>query len=99
MEFSKFTPYLIPTQKLKVEKFERGLNARIKDALLASKIRKFVDLEDRAVILEDNFHDKMEEFYQRNRSFQSSNQSKGKRPMHSNTLITPRPILTARPHH
>lgn len=50
----KFTPYTIPTQSLNFEKFERALNSKIKDYLLVLKIKNIVDLENKAIIIEDN---------------------------------------------
>lgn len=55
VEQLRFSPYVIPIEYLKVEKFKRGLNSRIKDSLLVLKIKKFIDLEKRVVILEENF--------------------------------------------
>ncbi|XP_035547394.1 uncharacterized protein LOC118348922 [Juglans regia] len=89
VELSRFAPHLVLTESLKAEKFERGLNPRIMDSLLALKIRKFADLEDRAVILEENLHVRTGEFNQKKRQFLAFEQSKGKRPMYSQT---PKPL-------
>lgn len=54
MELSRFAHYLIPTDSLKVEKFKRRLNPKVKESLIAQKIKKFLDLKDRVVILKEN---------------------------------------------
>ncbi|XP_042964590.1 uncharacterized protein LOC122298801 [Carya illinoinensis] len=64
------------------------------DSLLALKIRKFADLEDRAVILEENLRVRAGEFNQRKRQFHVMEQNKGKRPMYS---PMPKPIQVIKP--
>lgn len=39
VELSRFDPYLIPTKLLKSKQFEGGLTPKIKDALLALKLK------------------------------------------------------------
>lgn len=63
IELSRFVPYLIPTKPLKADKCEQRL-----------MIRNFSDLEDRVVILKENLHVILEEFNQKKRQFQPSNQ-------------------------
>ncbi|XP_042950153.1 uncharacterized protein LOC122282266 [Carya illinoinensis] len=94
VELSRFAPHLVHTEALKAEKFERGLNPRIMDSLLALKIRKFADLEDRVVILEENLRVRAGEFNQRKRPFYAMEQNKGKRPMYS---PMPKPIQVVKP--
>lgn len=60
------------------------------------KIKKFTDLEDRAIIKEIVYA-KTEEYHQRKKLFQPFEQSKGKRLMHNHTPIVPRPVQTVRP--
>ncbi|KAF5454703.1 hypothetical protein F2P56_024349 [Juglans regia] len=69
VELSRFAPHLVLIESLKAEKFERGLNPKIMDSLLALKIRKFTDLEDQVVILEENLRVRAGEFSQRKRQF------------------------------
>ncbi|KAF5442875.1 hypothetical protein F2P56_035487 [Juglans regia] len=89
VELLRFALHLVHTELLKAEKFERGLNPRIMDSLLALKIRKFAYFEDRAVILEAKLRVRAREFNQRKRQFQALDQNKGKRPMYNNV---PKPL-------
>ncbi|KAF5465362.1 hypothetical protein F2P56_015378 [Juglans regia] len=59
------------------------------DSLLALKIRKFADLVDRTVILEENLRVRTREFNEKKRQFQAFEQNKGKRPIYSQA---PKPL-------
>lgn len=54
---------------------EYCFNSKIKDSFLTLKIRKFLDLEDQGIILEDDLRVKAKEFNQTNRLFQSFKQN------------------------
>jgi hypothetical protein len=54
MQLLHFGLYLIPTEKKKAKKFERGLNSRIQIMMSCFDIRDFSQLVDRALIYEES---------------------------------------------
>jgi hypothetical protein len=52
MEFSMFDLSLVPDKETKVERFQNGLNPRIKEKVICHKIKDFTELVDVASLAE-----------------------------------------------
>ncbi|XP_041009455.1 uncharacterized protein LOC121253516 [Juglans microcarpa x Juglans regia] len=70
MELSRFASYLIPDEEKKAEKFERGLNRRIRERVPTLKIRNFTELVTRATIAEEDIQESIDYNNQRKRQQQ-----------------------------
>jgi hypothetical protein len=46
LELSRFAPNLVPDEESKVERFENGLNSRIKGKVISHEIKDFTRLVD-----------------------------------------------------
>ncbi|XP_041011310.1 uncharacterized protein LOC121255088 [Juglans microcarpa x Juglans regia] len=90
MELSRYASYLIPDEEKKAEKFERGLDWRIRDRVRALKIRNFSELVNRATIVEEGILESIEYNNQKKRQQQSqplqSAPNKNKRPHRDSRL-------------
>ncbi|XP_035539634.1 uncharacterized protein LOC118344008 [Juglans regia] len=83
MELSRFAIYLIPDEEKKAEKFERGLDRRIREPVRTLSIRSFTELVTRATIAEEDLQENIEYNNQRKRQQQQQPQAvshKDKRP-------------------
>ncbi|XP_040999417.1 uncharacterized protein LOC121245208 [Juglans microcarpa x Juglans regia] len=83
MELSRFASYLIPDEEKKAEKFERGLDRRIRERVRTLRIRSFTELVTRATIAEEDLQESFEYNNQRKRQQQQQLQTvshKDKRP-------------------
>ncbi|XP_041011311.1 uncharacterized protein LOC121255089 [Juglans microcarpa x Juglans regia] len=84
MELSRYASYLIPDEEKKAEKFERGLDWRIRDRVRALKIQNFFELVNRATIVEEGILESIKYNNQKKRQQQSqplqSAPNKNKRP-------------------
>ncbi|XP_035543582.1 uncharacterized protein LOC118347670 [Juglans regia] len=59
---SRFASYLVPDEEKKCEKFERGLQPRIRSRLIPLRIRNFTDLVTRATLIEEDMRANAELF-------------------------------------
>jgi hypothetical protein len=84
IELSHFAMYLIPNEARKAEKYERGLNQRILDHIIALRIRNFPELVDLATIIEQNFQVSMDWNNQTKRQVQQEGLVHNKRPYYNN---------------
>lgn len=83
MELSRFAIYLIPDEEKKAEKFERGLDRRIRERVRTLRIRSFTELVTRATIAEEDLQENIEYNNQRKCQQQQQPQAvshKDKRP-------------------
>lgn len=60
MELSHFASYLVLDEEKKVEKFEHGLDHRIKECIHAFRICKFSKLVNQAAIVEEDIQESIE---------------------------------------
>ncbi|XP_035551063.1 uncharacterized protein LOC109019070 [Juglans regia] len=87
MELSRFASYLIPDEEKKAEKFERGLNRRIRECVRTLRIRSFTELVTRATIAEEDIQESIDFNNQRKRQQQQQLQlasHRDKRPFQDN---------------
>ncbi|XP_041011341.1 uncharacterized protein LOC121255124 [Juglans microcarpa x Juglans regia] len=87
MELSRFVSYLIPDEEKKAEKFERGLNRRIRERVSTIRIRSFTELVTRVTIAEEDIQESIDYNNQRKRQQQQQLQPashRDKRPFQDN---------------
>ncbi|XP_028092860.1 uncharacterized protein LOC114293038 [Camellia sinensis] len=61
-ELARFTPHMVDTDYKKARKFEGGLRDSILDRVNVLKLPKYVDMLDKALMLEKNIADRSEKF-------------------------------------
>ncbi|KAF5447806.1 hypothetical protein F2P56_033328, partial [Juglans regia] len=77
---SRFASYLVPDEEKKCEKFERGLQPRIRSRLIPLRIRNFTDLVTRATLIEEDMRANAELFNQRKRHQPLPEPNRNKKP-------------------
>ncbi|XP_040994286.1 uncharacterized protein LOC121240825 [Juglans microcarpa x Juglans regia] len=60
IELSRFASYLIPNKEKKAEKFERGLNRRIRELVHTLRNRSFTELVTHATIVEEDIQESID---------------------------------------
>jgi hypothetical protein len=68
IELSRFAPYLVPMEDLKARKFERGLQPRIINKVVAFKIGNLTNLVNKGVVVERTLNINAERFNHRKMS-------------------------------
>jgi len=68
IELSRFASYLVPTADLKARKFERGLQPRIMNQVVAFEIGNLTNLVNKAAVVERTLNINAEHFNHRKRS-------------------------------
>ncbi|XP_041016164.1 uncharacterized protein LOC121258687 [Juglans microcarpa x Juglans regia] len=80
VELSLFTSYLVPDEEKKCEKFERGLQSRVRSRLIPLRILNFTDLVTRATLIEEDMRANAELFNQSKRQQPLLEPNRNKKP-------------------
>ncbi|XP_057958621.1 uncharacterized protein LOC131151395 [Malania oleifera] len=75
MELSRFAPFLIPNEVMKVKKFEKGLRHRIYELVVGFQVQNVLDLVDKVLVLEKSIQGSIEPTEQKKRPAPSSIQA------------------------
>jgi hypothetical protein len=67
LELSRFAPNLVPDEESKAERFENGLNPRIKGKVICHEIKDFTKLVDVTSLAERSFNDALAAFARKKR--------------------------------
>jgi hypothetical protein len=81
IELSLFAQYLVPTEDLKVRKFQRGLQPRIMNRVVGFEIGNLSDLVNKASVIEQTLKINAEDFNQKKRNAPQWNHY-GEQPPH-----------------
>jgi hypothetical protein len=89
IELSLFAPYLVPTEDLKARKFERRLQPRIMNQVVAFEIGNLTDLVNKAVVVERTLNINAEHFDHRKRSAPQESRYGGNSHDHNKRRFNP----------
>jgi hypothetical protein len=73
IELSRFSPYLVFIEELKARKFECGLNPRVMNQIVGFEIGNFIDLINKASVIERTQKTNAKYFNQKKRNAPQGN--------------------------